>query len=74
MKVKELIILLEKIENKEDTVEVSIHQSNKVYPIAYCQIQKQPHRLQNCQSGLDGKLHRIEVWLPDNMYTGVRKN
>lgn len=67
MKVRQLIDLLQKIENKDDTVEVAIRQYNKVYPIHYGVISEPSPRLQS-----NGSSHRIVVHLPDNMYTICR--
>jgi len=48
--------------NPEDVVEVSIHQSDKSYPVLYCEIFDNGYdHLQT-----DGTSHRIEVDLPDD--------
>lgn len=60
MKVQDLIDLLNKIEDKNDNVEVVIHQYNKVGYVAYCAIDKPMwDRFQNVNGS-----HRIEIQLP----------
>ncbi len=70
MTIKELIKLLENQEHQDRPVEVSIGQYNKVYPIAYCEIERPTHdTLQT-----DGHKYRIEISLPKSMRTSTRKH
>ncbi len=67
MKVSELIYLLEKIENKDKKVLISVGQYNKVYPVAYCKLWASNYLWQSDYA------IRINITLPDNMYTVVRR-
>jgi len=68
MTVKELIALLEKIENKDKEVQIAIRQYNKAYPVAYCAPNDRDYLNQTeCAA-------RITVSLPDNMRTMTYKN
>lgn len=51
-------------EKPDQRIEIAIHQSNKVYPVAYVNV-----------SGLssNGSVTRIDCWLPDNTHTVKRK-
>lgn len=67
MTVQQLIDLLNKIEDKSKQVKISVHQYNKVYPVAYTNPSGHDYLEQN-----DATI-RINTWLPDNMHTVERK-
>lgn len=65
--VQQLIDLLNKVEDKNKTVEIAVHQFNKAYPVAYTVPSNRDYlRQTDCSV-------RIGTWLPDNMRTSVRK-
>lgn len=78
MKVKDLIEALSRLD-QEAEVEIVINKSNSVYPAAYVPIPKANwdtskqgvHPFVNV-AGLHDRA-RIQVWLPDGMYTVTRK-
>lgn len=67
MTVQELIDLLNKIEDKNKTVLISIHTQTQRYPVAYTDIQKTNYLQQA------GNEVRLYTCLPDNMHTVERK-
>ena len=69
MDVKRLIELLNKIENKDQPVVISVHTATQPWPVAYTEvIAGDPDYLQ--QTGTEV---RLMTWLPDNMHTVSRK-
>jgi hypothetical protein len=67
MKVKELIELLEKIENKEKEVRVAISVYSQSGPVAYCTPWDSDYLRQNDYDA------QINVTLPEKMHTVTRK-
>ena len=70
MTVNELIEKLNKIENKNQQVVISVHTATQRWPVAYTEvIAGDPDYLQ--QTGTEV---RLLTWLPDNMHTVERKH
>lgn len=68
MKVRELIALLEKIENKDKNVLVAVNVNSKAYPVTYCKPWDKDYLRQNEYDV------QMNISLPSNMYTAVRKS
>jgi hypothetical protein len=66
MTVQELINVLNKIENKAQTVKIALHQYNKAYPVAYLDPWNEEYLNQAWEEV------RISASLPDNMHTVTR--
>lgn len=76
MKVQKLIDLLNKVENKESNVVISIRQYNKVHPVAYIPVITPEYDKLIVRDDLKDPEVRIQVTLPHDadsfMYTGTK--